>query len=288
MVSYKRNIAFFFKYMKGTMDNYLKVLGCRGSVPRSGKGFSKYGGATSSYALRLGGRLIIIDAGSGIMSVDRELREGEKSFDLFLTHPHADHILGLPMCRPVFDPGFGLRVYSKTRLGYGGKAQVNSFMSLPIWPVDVDGLAASFEFIELENGLVLEGEPEVKVYSMDAAHPGGCSLLRFEFDGKSVVVATDCTIREDNKARMLEFAKDCSLLLIDGQYRPVEFGGKAGFGHNSWTMAAEFGKHCGAARTLIVHHDPFNTDDVLDKAESDVRAVCASADLAYEEEIIEL
>ncbi len=271
------------------MKDHLRVLGCRGSIPRSGSGFEKYGGATTSYALRMCGRLIIIDAGSGILRIDDVLQPGEKKATLFLTHTHADHVIGLPMCRPVFDPGFSFDVFCKTRAGLNGKAQLNAYMKKPTWPVDIDGLAASFDFFEIEANMTLQGEGGgIRVRSLDAAHPGGCSLLRFEFDGKSIVVATDCTIREDNKARMLEFAKDCSLLLIDGQYRPVEFGGKAGFGHNSWTMAAEFGKHCGAARTLIVHHDPFNTDDVLDKAEADVRAVCASADLAYEEEIIEL
>ena len=269
------------------MKDYLKVLGCRGSVPRNGKAFEKYGGATSSYALRLGGRLIVIDGGSGILNVD-EVLEGEKSLTLFFTHPHADHMLGLPMCRPAFDSGFHFDVYAKTRGRYDAKAQINAFMSLPGWPVDVDGLRASFDFFELDKELALPGPEGIMVKSMEAAHPGGCSLLRFELGDKSVVTATDCTIREDNKAAMAEFAKDCSLLLIDGQYRPVEFGGKAGFGHNSWTMAACFGKLCGAERTLIIHHDPFNTDDVLESAEADVRAVNPAASLAYEGEVIQL
>ena len=269
------------------MKDFLKVLGCRGSVPRSGKDFSKYGGATSSYALRLGGRLMIIDAGSGILDIDSVL-EGENRVDLFLTHPHADHIIGFPMCRPVFRNDFHFDIYAKTRAGLDGKAQINAFMELPNWPVDVDGLAASSDFHELEEDMTLPGDVPVRVRSMDAAHPGGSSLLRFEYENKSVVVATDCTINEENACSMADFAKDCDLLLIDGQYRPVEAGGKAGFGHNSWAAAAEFAKSCGAKRALIVHHDPYNTDDILDLAAEDMVVINAAAAPAFEGEIVEL
>ena len=78
------------------------------------------------------------------------------------------------------------------------------------------------------------------------------------------------------------------LLLIDGQYTPVELGGKAGFGHNSWTDAAEFGQLCHARRTLIVHHDPYHKDVDLDRATEDVYYIDPSVNLAYEGEEIEL
>jgi phosphoribosyl 1,2-cyclic phosphodiesterase len=269
------------------MKDYLKVLGCRGSVPRSGEAFAKYGGATTSYALRLGGRLIIVDAGSGILDIDSVL-EGETRVDLFLTHPHADHILGLPMCRPAFRQDFRFDIYAKTRAGLNGKAQINAFLKLPNWPVDIDGLGADFCFHELPEDFILEGGAPVRVRSMEAAHPGGSSLLRFEYEDKSVVIATDCTIKINNADSMARFASDCGLLLIDGQYRPIEAGGREGFGHNSWALAAEFGERCGAKRTLIVHHDPYNTDDILDAAAEDIRALSASASPAFEGEIIEL
>ena len=47
------------------MKILLKVLGCRGSIPRSGKEFENYGGATSSYGIRIGERLVVLDAGTG-------------------------------------------------------------------------------------------------------------------------------------------------------------------------------------------------------------------------------
>ncbi len=270
------------------MKDMLYVLGCRGSVPRSGAGFEKYGGATSCYALRLGGRLLLVDAGSGMLRLDELLRPGEKEADLFLTHAHADHILGLPMCRAAFDPTFCFHVYLKQRAGLDGKAQLNRFLQPPVWPVDVDGLAARFVFSELPEDALLPGEAPLRARSMEAVHPGGCSVLRFDCAGKSVVFASDCSVLPGNEEALCAFARDADLLLIDGQYSPSEASAKHGFGHNSWSHAAAFGKACGAKKTLLIHHDPYHTDEELDKAAEEVRAISETAGLAYEGETTEL
>ena len=268
------------------MEDYIKILGCRGSVPRDGSEFLKYGGATSSYALKLGGRLIVVDAGSGIMRID-EILDGAKSIDLFFTHTHADHLVGLPMCRPAFDKGFTFTVYGKTRMGQDTKAQLNAYLELPNWPVDIDGLAATFKFEELKDDFTLPAS-DIRVRALDAAHPGGSSIIRFDCAGKSVVVATDCTISECNETETAAFAKNTDVLLIDGQYSPHAFSGKPGFGHNSWAKAAEFGKLCGAKKTLLIHHDPFHTDDILDEAAKEIAQINVNAEFAREGETVSL
>jgi len=272
------------------MADFITILGCRGSVPRDGKDFLKYGGATSCYAVNLGGRLILVDAGSGILRVD-DVLDGAESVDLFLTHTHADHILGLPMCRPAFNKDFVFRVYGKTRDGLDTKAQLNAYLELPNWPVDIDGLNASFEFEELKDDFILppgnESNP-IRVSALEAAHPGGCSIIRFDCAGKSAVVATDCTIKECNEKDTLNFARNTDVLLIDGQYSPKAFSGSAGFGHNNWIKAAEFGKLCGAKKTVLIHHDPFHTDDILDMAAEEIVQVNVNAIIAREGEIISL
>ena len=53
-------------------------------------------------------------------------------------------------------------------------------------------------------------------------------------------------------------------------------------------MAAAFGKHSGAKKTLIVHHDPFHDDTVLDDASEELTAICLTASFAFEGEEIEL
>ena len=77
---------------------FIKVWGCRGSVPVSGKDYNKYGGDTTCIEIRTpNDKAIIIDAGNGIRRLGAELLEsGIYEFDLFFTHLHWDHILGFP------------------------------------------------------------------------------------------------------------------------------------------------------------------------------------------------
>jgi len=270
------------------MSILLKVLGCRGSIPRSGKEFEIYGGATSSYGIRFGERLVVLDAGTGILRVGDMLRPEDKELTLLLSHTHADHLLGLPMCSPAFDRDFTFHVYGKTRGGLGVKEQVHRYLETPTWPVNTDQLPAKFEYAPLEDGTVLPGDPEILVNTMEADHPNGCSLIKLQALGKTIVYATDCTITDKNRDDMAAFAAKADLLLVDGQYTPAELGGKPGFGHNSWTDAAEFGQLCHARRTLIIHHDPFHKDVDLDRATDDVYYIDPSVNLAYEGEEIEL
>ena len=49
--------------------------GCRGSVPTSSRAMSKYGGNTSCVEVRLAGRHIILDTGTGFRHVDFDRRD---------------------------------------------------------------------------------------------------------------------------------------------------------------------------------------------------------------------
>ena len=78
-------------------DNYVKILGARGSVPVSGKEFMQFGGATTSFYINLSGTVLIVDAGSGLCKITKDI-SGLNRLDLLLTHLHLDHLLGLPLC----------------------------------------------------------------------------------------------------------------------------------------------------------------------------------------------
>src|SRR5437899_3022689 len=77
----------------------LKFWGVRGSIPTPGPSTVQYGGNTSCLELRAGGQIIILDAGTGLRVLGRELQAeyGEQPMDLtlLLTHTHWDHIQGL-------------------------------------------------------------------------------------------------------------------------------------------------------------------------------------------------
>lgn len=258
-------------------DNSVKILGCRGSIPVSGKEYEKYGGATTCFAIKMDGQLLVIDAGTGILKL-AECLNGEKEIPILFTHAHTDHILGFPMCTKVFDKAMSFKLYSEYMdiIGY--------IMTQPIWPVTKDLLPAQIEDKQLQNSFSIGS---LKIETLDGIHTGKVKILKIIGKEKAVVVMTDCTIAEHKKAEFAEFAKGCDLLLIDGQYSEADWIGREKFGHNNYVQASAFARECGAKNTRIVHHAPEYKDEQLDAAQEKLSEMGYESRFAYEgEEII--
>lgn len=266
------------------MELSVTILGARGSVPVSGAAFARYGGATTCVLVQAGKQFVVLDAGTGLLSLPREVLE-QPSLPLLLTHPHADHLLGLPLCPYAMKKGARLDVYAAPRGGLDARAQVCRLMSPPLWPVEPEALPAEVCFHDLPQTLHF-GPLVVDV--MEGNHPGGVSLLRLEAGGKRIVFATDCTLNDELRLSLREFARDCDLLLCDGQYSNAEWDGRANFGHSSWGYAARFAQGCGVRRLRIIHHDPLRTDEVLDEAAGELHELDPDFDFAKEGECIRI
>ena len=253
------------------------ILGTRGSVPVSGGDFLRYGGATTCVLVRLAGQVIVLDAGTGLMALPGLLGAEEQRVSLLLSHPHADHLLGLPMCPLLFQPGFRMELCAARRDGRGAEEQIRAFMSPPLWPVGPECLPAQLVFRDLPERLELGA---VTVDTMEGIHPGGVSLFRLTGGGRRVVFATDCTLTDGLLPSLTDFARDCDLLLCDGQYSDSEWPARSAFGHSTWTAAARLGSACGAKTVRVIHHDPARTDGQLDAAAAELHRIHPNCDFA--------
>ena len=263
------------------MRDMVKILGTRGSVPCSGAGYARYGGRTTCILIRLGGQCIVLDAGTGLVTLPEALAPEERELSLLLTHPHADHLLGFPLCRTLYDSAVTVKVYAAVRDGLDAKAQIGRLMSPPLWPVTPDVMGAKLSFLPLEETLTLGA---VTVDTMEGVHPGGVTLLRIRGGGKRVVFLSDCTLTEQLFPVLTEFAGNCDLLLCDGQYSDAEWAAHSCFGHSRWTDAARLAAACGAKALRIIHHDPGHTDPILDAAADTVHAIFPRGEFAYDGE----
>ena len=258
------------------------ILGCRGSVPVCGEQFTRYGGSTSCVLVRSGDSIAILDAGTGLLKLAPHLNE-ERSIPVFLTHGHVDHILGLPLCPPALSSEYQFHVYGTVHSGQDTSAQLCALMSPPLWPVSPSQLPAQFFFHSTAPRLELGS---FTVDTLVGCHPGGVTIYRLTVNDRSIIYMTDCTITDENRSALLEFSRNCDLLLCDGQYSDAEWHTRATFGHNRWTEAARFGTECGAKKIRIVHHDPTHSDSTLDTARTEVRTITPACDLAFDNEEI--
>ena len=265
-------------------DSEVMILGARGSVPVSGRCFSKYGTATTCVLLRFAGQCIILDAGTGILRLPPDVLD-QPNLSLFLSHVHLDHLCGFSMCPYVMTSGHTLDIYASPADGSDVRDVLDRLYSPPVWPVRPSQLPAVLRYHPLSDNVLLGS---VSVSALDGVHPGGVKLLRISGAGKTIVFATDCTLTEELYPKALEFAADCDLLLCDGQLSAEEWKTRSGSGHNTWLAAAQFGCDSGAKSTRIIHHDPAHTDDVLDAAVSEISALNPNCRFARENETIEL
>lgn len=265
-------------------DVTITILGCRGSIPVSGTQFSRYGGATCCAVVHTADGAVVLDAGTGLLSLSSCLR-GIRQIPVFLSHCHVDHILGLPLCREIFCPTNQFTIFGAARDGMDIAAQVSALLSPPLWPVRAHELPAEITFSELPPSVTVNG---ITVESMDGCHPGGVSIFRITAAGKRIIYMTDCTINDEIREALLAFCRGCDLLLCDGQYSDEQWPACSGYGHNRWSEAARFASECGAEILRILHHAPNHTDEDLDTADRQVKTIFPASAFAFDGEEITL
>src|SRR6266536_41043 len=100
----------------------VKFYGVRGSIPVCGKEFQRYGGNTTCLRVyrEAANRIVIIDAGTGIRNIGKELVKQEMDQDvinILFSHFHWDHIQGFPFFAPAYkkDQRIGIHVMGEER-----------------------------------------------------------------------------------------------------------------------------------------------------------------------------
>ena len=245
------------------------ILGVRGSMPNTADRLRTFGGATSGYLVEIGDEAIYLDAGSGLM---RPCDTADKNISILLSHPHLDHIIGLPIFLMNQKKDQRVTIYAKQRKDLDARAQVDRVFSPPTWPIRMD---------ENANPVIYQTLPEEKessfeigdvtVETLEGNHPGGCSIYRLTHDGKRIVYATDYEHSADSDERLIAYAKDCDLLIYDGQYTEDEYEKCRGFGHSTAEHGLSIAESAGAAYLLITHFNPDHTDEFLKNREEEIK-----------------
>ena len=191
---------------------------------------------------------VIFDAGTGMFRV-RDLIQ-TKTLDIFLSHAHLDHSIGLTF---LYDILFEKDVSRVTvHLEKSKIAAIEEHLyNIALFPVK-----PNFEFQPISGKAdeaveLLDGS---KVSAIDLEHPGGSHGFRIDWKDRSLAYITDTTARVD--AEYVDSIQGVDTLVhecyfADGWEDRAEM-----TGHSCLTPVAQVAAKANAKRLFLVHINP--------------------------------
>lgn len=215
--------------------------------------------------------MLVLDAGSGACRLGSALAGSVQRIDLFLTHLHMDHIIGLGFFAPTRIPGVEMHIWGPASTTLSLRQRLNRYLSPPLFPVYLRDMPSVAQLHEVPGGTIEIGP--FAVSSSFVCHPDPTVGYRVECGGRTLTYLPDHEPRLGVKGEWpapdwisgFELAADCDLLIHDAQYTPEEYGARVGWGHSSIEDTFSFAAITGARRLVPFHHDPTHSDDLLDR-----------------------
>ncbi|MEM7392848.1 MAG: MBL fold metallo-hydrolase [Verrucomicrobiota bacterium] len=245
-------------------------------MAEAGPHLVKYGGNTTCFTLETEAGMIIIDAGTGMHHVNRELsgRETVPPVVILYTHFHLDHIIGLPIFGPLYRPDTDIVFMADPGRDCDWKEELRAFMRRPYWPVELKECASTRTFSPLPSDVSEVDVFGVKVSWNEIPHPQKSLAYRLKAEDQTVVVATDTEYETaDEAGALIELSRDADYLLFDCQYLPEEFEKFRGYGHSTWQTGVEIAKRSNVKYLIMTHHAPGRTDAQVDAIVADAQQV---------------
>jgi phosphoribosyl 1,2-cyclic phosphodiesterase len=275
------------------LSTLVRFWGVRGSIPTPGAGTVVYGGNTTCVEVRAGGQIIILDAGTGIRLLGKQLMAefGDKPVEvtLLLTHTHWDHIQGLPFFLPVYHPQNKVRILGYEGARHGLDNVLSNQMESPFFPVGLQQVGANVCIEELKEMSFDLGS--VRVETCFANHPGVCVGYRLHTPGGKISFFPDNEPRRGarrahpagygntaarefasgQERKLVDFIRDSEVLIMDTQYDCEEYKQYVGWGHGCVNDVVSLALDADVKQLFLFHHDPNHDDEKVRKMEAAAR-----------------
>jgi len=194
---------------------------------------------------------IIFDAGTSFFRVPDFLQT--RDLQIFLTHAHLDHIVGLSffLVPMLTDQVSSVKVY-------GEEAKLSAIQT-HLFCEEIFPVLPDYEFISLPETIKVPGDGILR--HLEQEHPGGSLGYRIDWPDRSLAYMTDTANPEQN----LEFVQDVDLLIHECYFpdEMAEWAEKTGHSHT--TPVAKLARDSNAGKLILTHIDPQRAgDDPID------------------------
>ncbi len=254
--------------MTTSNDFFVRFWGVRGSIACCTADYLGYGGNTSCLEIRCGDYVMVFDAGTGIRPLGKSLvTKLPVVADVFFTHTHLDHVIGLPFFAPLYKPGSKIRIWSgHLEPPMTFKDALAHLMAPPLFPVPPTVFVSEPEFNDFRAGDTLTPSAGVTLKTAPLNHPNGATGYRVEFGGKSICYVTD---NEHTPGKpdpgLIDLIRGTDIFIYDCSYTDAEFPTYEGWGHSTWEEGARLADAAGAKQLVLFHHDPSHNDAAMDR-----------------------
>ena len=245
------------------------LRGVRGTLPMAVPGGTRYGGNTSCILLRHGRRVAILDAGSGIVGLGRDLiAEGVDAVDIVLSHAHYDHVIGLPFFLPLYRSDMRVTLwYTGNPQAPDGRSLLTELIRAPFLPMGPADLRCDLHFAELPTAGTISLGDGTDLVTCPVNHPGGAVGLRINRQGRALVYVPDFEHDDASMdATLVGFMRNADVALLDCTYLPQDYHQFRGYGHSHWQKCAGLAAQAHVGRMGMFHHNFSRTDEALDAA----------------------
>jgi phosphoribosyl 1,2-cyclic phosphodiesterase/ActR/RegA family two-component response regulator len=257
-----------------TGDMIVHCWGARGTLPVPGIETTRYGGNTNCVTLRIAdNHFFIFDGGTGLKALSNHLLREKKfpmSAKIFFSHPHYDHINGVPFFVPFYMKGNEFEVFGMRHSNIGIEELISGQMDTVYFPITIKEFGATLKFHELTVETIYIDDIQIKTTILN--HPGKAMGFRVQYRDKTFCYVTDNELYFEDSTeyhqsdidRLVDFVKNTDVLFIDATYTDADYAKKVGWGHSCISRVVDVADKAQVKLLYLHHHDPDQTDQDID------------------------
>lgn len=266
----------------------IRFWGVRGTIPVPGAETIQVGGNTSCIDVRTSDQqLIIIDAGSGIRQLGKQLareEDGRITGNILISHTHWDHIQGFPFFAPIMGRNNRFVLVGQKRVDKQLEEILAGQFIEPYLPFAYRTLPADLIVKEVGDGetIIIGETTTVRVAQLN--HPGGCLGFRIENEDHVFTYCSDVSHPDGGfDQNVLKLAQGADLLVHDSHFYSMEERNRfSDWGHSCWLEAAQVAIEAGVKQLALFHFSPDLTDETVKHVLAQARKMFPDTILARE------